>query len=420
MADPLIFVRGVHFAATLLASGTVAFALVVAAPAGTKVQADQLKRRLTVLAWVGLGVAILSGAAWLVLLASDIFGAPVVDICLHGGVWPVLFDTRFGVVWCTRLALALLLLGLLLFRQALPSLQLASAIALAALLAFVGHAGAAPGTAGDVHLVSDMVHLIAATAWLGGLPAFALLLRHARHLAEPLRYEFAIRATRRFSVVGILSVSALLASGLINSWNLLSGPRDLVISDYGRLVAFKIGLFAAMVAIASVNRFYLTPRLTDPTTQRALQRNSLAEVCLGLGVLLIVGMLGTLPPAAHKHAAPEGIPPDAAFVHIHGEEAMADVTIDPGRVGRVNALIRVLRDDLSEFPASQVSVNLDAPAPGLESISRTAVQQSDGVWRANDIDLPQAGNWTVRVTIGSSAGEKSIVLDAPIAIEHGK
>jgi putative copper resistance protein D len=263
-----------------------------------------------------------------------------------------------------------------------------------------------------------MVHLLAATAWLGGLPAFALLLRHARHMAEPLRYEFAIRATRRFSVVGILSVSALLASGLINSWYLLGGLRELVTTDYGRLVAFKIVLFAAMIAIASVNRLYLTPRLADPSAQRALQRNSLAEVSLGLCVLLCVGILGTLPPAAHKHAAPEGIPPDAAFVHIHGEEAMADVTIDPGRVGRVNVLIRVLRDDFSEFPTSQVS--LSASTPGLQPVSRTAVRQSDGIWRVNGIDLPQAGNWTVRVIIGSGADDKSIVLDAPIVIERGK
>jgi putative copper export protein len=79
------------------------------------------------------------------------------------------------------------------------------------------------------------------------------LLWQARRTAEPAWYDFTIRATRRFSVVGILSVGALLASGLINSWNLLSGPRDLVISDYGRLVALKIGLFAAMVGIAAVN-----------------------------------------------------------------------------------------------------------------------------------------------------------------------
>lgn len=226
-----------------------------------------------------------------------------------------------------------LLLGLLMLQPTTRGFQLAAAAAFIALPALIGHAGATPGLAGDSHLVSDMVHLVAVGAWLGGLPAFALLLWHACHSAETPWHNFVTQATRRFSVVGILSVSALLASGLINSWNLLSGPRDLVTTDYGRLIAFKIGLFAAMVAIAAVNRFYLLPRLPEPAALHGLQRNSLAEVCLGACVLLFVGIVGTLPPAAHVHTTPADIPPAAAFVHIHAPEAMADVTIDPGRVG---------------------------------------------------------------------------------------
>ena len=171
--------------------------------------------------------------------------------------------------WCGASDwLLALLLGVLIRRPATRGLQLAAAAALIALPALVGHAGATPGMAGNFHLVSDMVHLLAAGAWLGGLPAFALLLARAR--SEPGWDDVAVTATRRFSVVGVLSVGGLLASGLINSWYLLSGPRDLVTTDYGRLVALKIGLFAAMVTLAAVNRFYLTPRLPEPSALRAL------------------------------------------------------------------------------------------------------------------------------------------------------
>ena len=292
------------------------------------------------------------------------------------------------------------------------SLQLAAAIALAALPALVGHAGATPGTAGEVHLVSDMVHLLASSAWLGGLPAFVLLLWQARRTAEPAWYDFTIRATRRFSVVGILSVGALLASGLINSWNLLSGPRDLVISDYGRLVALKIGLFAAMVGIAAVNRFYLTPRLPDLSVQRALQRNSLAEVGLGLCVLLCVGVLGTLPPAAHKHATPEGIPPDAAFVHIHAPEAMADVIVDPvGSDGRRFRYASCAKTS----PVSQQRTCALLSNRRLrlnQTLEQNAIEQADGSWLVKDIPLGEPGIWTVRVIVTPKGGEP-IPLDAP-------
>src|SRR5262245_53697475 len=105
-----------------------------------------------------------------------------------------------------------------------------------------------------------------------------------------------------------------------------------------------------MVVIAAVNRFYLTPGLPERTALRALKRNSLAEILLGLYVLLFVAILGTRPPSAHTHPAPEAIPPGAAFVHIHAPEAMADVTIHPGRAGLAEATILVMREDLIGFP----------------------------------------------------------------------
>jgi hypothetical protein len=212
----------------------------------------------------------------------------------------------------------------------------------------------------------------------------------------------------------------LLVSGLINSWNLLGGPRDLVTTDYGRLVALKIALFVAMVAIAAVNRLYLTPRLPDPAAWRALERNTFAEICLGLCVLLCVGILGTLPPTAHVHATPADIPPDAAFVHIHAPEAMADVIVDPGRVGQVKVRIRVLRDDFSEFPTNEVHLDLDPPTPGPPAVYRAATRQSDGTWEVDRINLTQAGNWTVKIIVLWASREKPIVLDAPVVIEPAR
>jgi hypothetical protein len=173
IADPLVFARWIHFAATAMAAGTVGLTVLVAepaarmrAPAGFAV----LRRQLVMVTWGALALAILSGAAWLALLASDILGASLVDVCLHGGAWPVIADTRFGMVWCVRLLLALFLSVLLLW-PALETIQLAAAAGFMALPALTGHAGATPGIAGDIHLVADMVHLLAAGAWLGGLPA---------------------------------------------------------------------------------------------------------------------------------------------------------------------------------------------------------------------------------------------------------
>jgi copper resistance protein D len=294
-------------------------------------------------------------------------------------------------------------------------LQLAAAAGLIGLIAFVGHAGATPGTAGDIHLASDIVHLLAAGAWLGGLPTLAMLLARARLTDDPAWRSFTVRATRRFSWLGVACVSALLASGIINSWNLLGGPRDLVTSDYGRLVLLKIGLFVAMAGIAAANRFHFTPRLLTAGALRALERNSLAETGLGLCVMLIVGALGTLSPSGHAHSTNVNVPPDAAFVHIHTSEAMAEVTIEPGRIGMANAHIRVLRDDFSEYPVKSVEFTLDPPAAGAR-ITRAAAHLPDGTWEVNALDLGQPGVWTVRVIVAGADG-RPIVLDASIMID---
>lgn len=400
----------------MLAAGTVAFMVLVAPAAGAPADFSALRRRLTALVWVALAVAIMSGLAWLVWLAADIYGAPIIEVCLNGGIWSVLTETRFGLIWIIRLALAVLLAALMPW-PATRLLQMAAVAGLISLIALVGHAGATPGATGRIHLASDMVHLLAAGAWLGTLPALALLLARARRADNAAWWgEYAVAVTRRFSLLGMISVIALLASGIINSWNLLGGPRDLVTTGYGRLLLFKVGLFAVMLCIAAVNRFHLTPRLPAAGPLRALARNSWAETALGLCVLLIVGALGVMSPSGHAHETNAQIPPDAAFVHIHTNEAMAEVTIEPGRAGQANAIIRVLREDFSEFPAKDVRLALDAPGTGDE-IARSAAHLPDGTWQLNSITLSQPGVWTARVTIAPATGPP-IVLDAPIVIDR--
>jgi len=171
-----------------------------------------------------------------------------------------------------------------------------------------------------------------------------------------------------------------------------------------------------MTGIAAVNKLYLTPRLPKAAATRALTWNTVAEIVLGLGVLLLVGALGAMPPATHVHDAPLGISPDAAFVHIHAAEAMADVTVEPGRAGRTDIKIRVSREDLSPYAAKDVRLALDPPGGSGQTIERSAVEQPDGTWWVNDVTIASPGIWMVRVLVQPSQGD-AVLLDAPIVIE---
>jgi putative copper export protein len=414
IADPFALIRAAHFAATLLASGTVFFVAFAIGPTRLPHNFPTLCTRLHVLVWAGLALSILTGAMWLVWLASNILGESLADVCLHGGALSVLVDTRFGWICCLRFALAVLL-GLFVVAPTRRAWPLAVAAAFLALPAFASHAGATPGLRGDIHVISDAMHLLSAGAWLGALPAFAMLLWSARVHQKPGWDNLAVKATARFSQLAAASVCALLATGIVNSWNLLGGPRDLWTTDYGRLIGFKIVLLTAMIFVATVNKFHLTPRLPARAALSKLQRNSLAEIGIGLCVIVLVGYLGRLEPTAHIHPATALIPSDAAFTHIHMPEAMADVTINPGHTGRSAVTIRVSREDFSTFAAKDVLLVLDPPAASGTSMHLNAKPQPDGTWAVNDVLLAQPGIWTVRVFVIAQSGE-TIVLDAPIVI----
>ncbi|HTF36213.1 MAG TPA: CopD family protein, partial [Myxococcota bacterium] len=151
----------------------------------------------------------------------------------------------------------------------------------------------------------------AAGAWLGGLVPLALLLAAARRAGNELWLAVAQSTATRFSTLGLLSVASLLATGIVNSWFLVGDLTGLLGTEYGRCLLLKLGLFVATVGVAGVNRIRLIPRFVPAPPEvrfepawkaiRQLQRNTLIEVSLGLLILCVVGALGTLPPAAHRH-----------------------------------------------------------------------------------------------------------------------
>ena len=315
----LIAARFIHFAAVIMLTGVFAFEHLVSGPAfrqsgAALASAATLRRRLGWLAWANLALALASGAAWLAAVAAGMSAKPLATALLQGAVPTVLTRTRFGEDWQLRLALAVAL-GFCLLAQggrrwradrAIGWTALLIAAAMLASLTWAGHGAATPGPAGDLHLAADFCHLLAAGLWLGTLPPLVLLLAEGRRTRDANWAVVAATATSRYSALAIASVTVLLAGGLVNTWFLAGTVPALVGTEYGRLLLAKIGLFIAMLIVATVNLFRLTPRLAAGAVRNALWRtiaqlgrNARIEAGLGLGVLAIVGVLGTLPPALH-------------------------------------------------------------------------------------------------------------------------
>ncbi len=311
MESLLIAARAVHYASTISLAGVFAFLCLVA---GREISSG-LRRRLSLVAWASLVLALLSGGAWLLFLAARMSGQPIAATLTQGVVGTVLTLTRFGRIWVWRFVVAVLVAVLLLLPQGWrerlwrwAGLTLTAGIL--ASLAWAGHGGATPGRPGELHLAADILHLLAAGAWVGSLVPLALLLAEARRSGDPGATAFARRAVVRFTLLAAVSVTVLLAAGLVNTWFLAGTVPALIGTEYGRLLLAKIAIFVTMVTIAAVNLLRMTPRLAPaspagerrPLIQAALghlRRNALVEAGLGACVLCVVAVLGILAPGLH-------------------------------------------------------------------------------------------------------------------------
>lgn len=330
----LFFVRGIHFTATLSLGGVAAFIVLILdrpleSASIAPPELGKLRPRLTEIAWTSLGIAVATGALWLGLEAQAMSGRSMTAVLTEGVFTTALTRTHFGHVALARLIIAALL-GVCLFargRSVRSGLLLNTALLflsalLTAAIAWMGHAAATTGGIGVIHLIGDAVHLLAAMAWLGALLPLALFLATVRKSLNPVLASVAPRIVRRFSIMGLISVAAILVSGTINTWLLAGTVPALLGTPYGQWLILKILFFIAMVGVAAVNRLRLTPRLSHKVNGNEarvsrnavgmLKRNALIEAGFGIAIVLIVGLLGTLPPGVHTK--PEW---PLTFTHAH-------------------------------------------------------------------------------------------------------
>jgi len=300
----LAIVRAVNIGASLLAFGQLAFLQFVApgrvAP----------PRFMATVSW-SLAAILASALAWLALEALNMSGLPLAEALAPGTLGTVLTQTLFGKLWLARAACIAVLAALLMLTRAREDSGNSSwpafiaAGVLLVMLAGMGHAAAGSGSAVAARLAVDGLHLVAAGAWLGALPPLILVIGEAMAGTDARAYDAARGATQRFSALGVASVGTLLLTGIASSFFALHDLPALYESDYGTLLLAKVALFVVMVALATVNRFVLAPRLDAHQARPsllALRRNAIAELLLGLAVVCVVAKLGiTMPDNEHEH-----------------------------------------------------------------------------------------------------------------------
>jgi putative copper resistance protein D len=303
----LVVARLLHFAAVTNLAGVSIFPLYAHADAEPMVL---LRWRQRVLLAAAIA-ALFSGVVWFVFAVANMSGT-LADVADREALWTVLNETTFGRVWTARMLLAVIVLGVVSIRFASTAGPQPDWImpfltgALLASLAGVGHSQIGEGVPGVIHVTSDAAHLLAAGAWLGGLLPLGFILAHYGRETDTARATDLDEILLRFSGMGYVAVATLIGSGLVNGWFLIGNVSGLFATPYGQLLLVKVVLFAGMLALAVSNRFWIVPSLTKARTDdrngstawtARLRHHVLGEQFLGLMVLLIVSVLGTMRPA---------------------------------------------------------------------------------------------------------------------------
>jgi putative copper export protein len=205
----------------------------------------------------------------------------------EGGVAVVadVLNLTWGRLWILRvLGLAILISA----RRSSPRWLAVVAAFWLLLRSFQGHAGAH----GTFPAIIDWLHLLAAVMWVGSLLQYALQPESAP-----------VQTAVRLRTVSTAALVLLVPAGLYGAFLHVPSLSALLSSPYGRALSGKLLLAGVLIALGAANHFRYVPALQRGRSgaARTLFRIICVELAVGLLVLLLSALLGTLP---MPHALP--------------------------------------------------------------------------------------------------------------------
>lgn len=282
--------RGVHVASLVSLVGTLLFVLAVL-PVAPAPDVARIRRVLGRLARLSAAAALISGITWLIGETATIADANTVGMTLQS-LPVVALQTQFGQWLVARFVLLCVILIMPRLRGFLLVATMVLAAAALTIQPMLGHAGAAGGAIGNELIASEVLHLLAAGAWLGGLlPLFISI--------GMLPRDAAATACRNFTPVGLASVLLLAGTALVQITLLVGGMPGLFGTTYGHVALIKLGLFFVLLTLAALNRLVLTERMAE-ITPRIMRLSIATETILGTLVVITAAFLASRTPGIHE------------------------------------------------------------------------------------------------------------------------
>jgi copper transport protein len=422
----LAVARGTQYGAIALGLGMLAFLLLCWIPgvrmvagagggweAASRAFAGRTRRLLLAAAIAGL-----ISAAVAILLEGALGEGKSVWSALSTSVVKETLGTRFGTAWGLGFLAWAVVAVLAALPDPVPALQPASVgatglalpsnrtrlallalplVALALLPSMGGHASVQSPV--PVLLPANLLHVLAMSAWLGGIAVLVLALRAATaRLEDPSdRTRLLASVVSRFSAVALLSIAVLLATGVIQAIVEVQTFPHLLDTAFGRAVLIKAIVAIGIVALGYLNRSRTLPALraaggSPGRAGVALRRTLRVELALGVTAIAVTGALSGYPPSIAVASGP--FSGNVTFGPIHME-----TTVDPAQPG-ANAVHVYLFDAKTGAPfakTKELTMTAALPSKGIAPIPLTARIAGPGHYVIEGATLTGKGTWKFSV-----------------------
>jgi copper transport protein len=274
-------------------------------------------------------------------------------------------------------------------------------VALALLPAFGGHGTEQPPV--GVMAPANILHVLAVSAWLGGVAVLVLALRTAtRSVPETERAPLLAAVVGRFSALATVALPVLLLTGVAQAIVEVRTFPHLVDTGFGRAVLIKVALAAGIAGLGYANRSRNLPELRAadaPGRAGVLLRRALRrELLLGVGALAATGALSGYAPSIAASSGP--FAGDVVLGPIR-----AEVTVDPARAGANQAHL-YLFDRRTGAPfgrTKELTVTAALPSRGIAPIPLTPHVAGPGHYVIEGATFGATGDWKVTLTDRVSA-----------------
>jgi copper transport protein len=278
-----------------------------------------------------------------------------------------------------------------------------------------------PSTQGPrgVFFPADVVHVLGASVWVGGIACLLLALPAAtRRLEGPQRTRLLLATLARFSPLALACVIAIAITGVIQAYIDVRSIHGLLDTTYGLLVIVKVVLLVALIGLGWVNRERVIPAMKrlvsaggSPGRGGVVARRTMR------GELALMAAVFGVTAALVSYAPPIDIASGPFSINTALGPAELEMTVEPARAGLNTVHIYLIDAKTGSQLTStkELTVTAKLPAKGIGPLPLKANLAGPGHYVLNSAELSPGGTWQLLVTDRVSEFEEySRTIEVPI------